>query len=218
MNPLAPIKKLSSFFKSLFLSGLFTLMPIILTIFIIISTYEILARWLAPLRALAPIHIRQIPGSEFVIVTLFVMFVGILLHFLILSPIIHWLEHLITKIPFIRTVYSSSKTLVDFFNIPNPATAKRKVVLIEFPRKGAYNIAFLLEEATDSFTKLIPAEKLNSGKIYYKIFMPNSPNPTSGYFLVLSEDEIIPTTMTFEEAIRTIVSCGLITPDSLKRL
>ena len=118
----------------------------------------------------------------------------------------------------VRTIYSSSKILVDFFNVPNPTEVKRKVVLIEFPRKNCFNIAFLLEDACNSFEKLIPQEKKKDNLKYYKIFMPNSPNPTSGYFLILPEDEIIHTNLTFEEAIKTVVSCGLITPESLKNI
>ena len=108
--------------------------------------------------------------------------------------------------------------MVDFFNVPAKEYKKRKDILFQFPRKRLFNIGFLLEPATDSFQKLIPKEMQEPGKTYYKVFMPNSPSPMTGYFLILSEDEIIHTDMTFDEAIKTIVSCGLITPDSLKRL
>ena len=212
------LQKIFSLIKSLFLSGLFTILPIIVTIFIIAFTYDFLTRWFKPLRLLEPTYFRQIPGSEFILVTLFILLIGILLKLFIITPIVHWFENLIARIPFIRTIYSSSKILIDFFNIPDPSKATRKVVLIEFPRKGLYNIAFLLEEATSSFQKVLPKKEQETGKIYYKLFMPNSPNPTSGYFLIMPEDEIHPTDMSFEEAIKTVVSCGLITPESLKNI
>lgn len=180
--------------------------------------YSTAARWLIPLRELEPRLLQKIPGSEFVIITIFIILAGLLVRLFILEPIIHWGERLINKIPFIRTVYKSSKILVDFFNVPDPTTVKRKVVLIEYPRKGSYNIAFLFESADDSFAKIIPEAHKQNGRKYFKVFMPNSPNPTSGYFFILPEDEIIHTNMSFEEAIRTVVSCGLITPESLKRL
>ena len=209
-------RKIVSHIKSLFLSGLFTILPVIATVFIVTFTYAFIANWLVPLRRLQPLYLQKIPGFEFVIVTVFILTIGFLLKLFFITPIVHWFENLIKKIPVIRTIYSSSKILVNFFNVPDPASKKRKVILIEFPRKGLFNIAFLLEPATNSFQKLIPSDKISPGKTYYKVLMPNSPNPTSGYFLIVSEDEIIPTNLTFEEAIKAIVSCGLITPESLK--
>jgi len=206
-----------SYLKSLFLSGLFTIMPLILTVFIITFTYSFIARWLEPLRKMVPVYFQKIPGAEFILVTIAILLIGFLLKIFFITPIVHWFENLIVKIPFIRSVYSSSKILVNFFSVPQTTSKKRKVVLIEFPKKGFFNLAFLLEPATDNFQKLIPKEKLDPQKIYYKVFMPNSPNPTSGYFLILPEDEIIHTDITFDEAIKAIVSCGLITPSSVKK-
>lgn len=208
--------RIVSHLKSLFLSGLFMILPIIATVFIVTFTYAFIANWLAPLRRLQPPYLAKIPGFEFLIVTVFILIIGFLLKLFFITPIVHWFENLIKRIPVIRSIYTSSKILVNFFNVPDPKSKKRKVILIEFPRKGLFNIAFLLEPATDSFQKLIPPDKIVPGKTYYKVLMPNSPNPTSGYFLTVSEDEIIPTNLTFEEAIKAIVSCGLITPASLK--
>jgi len=211
------IKNIFNNIKVLFLSGLFTILPIALTVFIVAATYDVSSRWLRPLKAIAPKYLQNIPGAEFLLVTLFILLVGFLLRLFFITPIINWFENLINKIPIIRTVYSSSKSLVDFFNIPDPSLVERKVILIEFPRTGLFNIAFLLEPATHNFQPLIPEQKLKPGKKYYKVFMPNSPNPTSGYFLIVSEDEIVHTKMTFEEAIKAVVSCGLVTPQSIQK-
>lgn len=211
---------IASFFshlKGLFLGGLFTILPIILTIFILTYTYDFITRWLKPLQHFKPNYLQKIPGFELIIVTLLLLFLGFLLKLVFITPIVHWFEGLIKKIPFIRSVYSSSKTLVNFFNISTPSSKKRQVVMIQFPRKGLFNIGFLLEPATDNFQRLIPEEMQKKEQIYYKVFMPNSPNPTSGYFLILPEDEIIRTEMTFDEAIKAVVSCGLITPKSIKK-
>jgi uncharacterized membrane protein len=212
------VKKTLDKLKSIFLSGLFLILPIILTAFIVIFTYELLNRWLGPLRKFAPQAMREIPGTEFLLATAVIMVIGLLLKSLIVGPIVHWFEKIIEKIPLIRTIYSSSKTLVDFFNVSDPKEVERKVVLVQFPRKDLFNIGFLLADATNSFSKVIPERIKKPGQKYYKVFMPNSPNPTSGYFLVMPEEEIIHTDMTFDEAIKTIVSCGLITPESLKKL
>lgn len=169
------------------------------------------------LRRISPLYLQRIPGSEFVIVTVAILLLGLLLRMMFITPIIHWVEHLIKKIPIIRSIYQSSKTLVEFFSSADGIGKTKKVVLIEFPRKGLFNIAFLLEPATDNYARIIPEEKKRPGATYYKVFMPNSPTPASGYFFILPDDEITHTDMTFDEAIKAIVSGGLITPESLKR-
>lgn len=212
-------KLIHSFFshlKSLFLSGLFTLLPIIFTVFTITFTYSFIAQKLEPLRRMQPLYLQKIPGFEFVTIVLCILGLGFLLKLVFVTPMVHWFEKIIKKIPIVRSIYTSSKILVNFFSAPDSKEKKRKVVLIEFPRPGLFNIAFLLEPATDNFQKLIPAEKIRPNSTYYKIFMPNSPNPTSGYFLILPESEITHTNLTFDEAIKAVVSGGLVTPESLK--
>ncbi|MBD3273428.1 DUF502 domain-containing protein [Candidatus Dependentiae bacterium] len=212
-------EKIIGFFKSLFLNGLFTILPITATIFFAHFTYNLLSHWLIPLRKFIPIKLHQIPGIEFLLVTLLILTIGIIARIFIIAPIINYFEKLISKIPLIRTIYSAVKTLAQFFNVPNIRKTSKKVVLIQFPKKGFYNIAFQLESAKEDFQKLIPLPaKEKTNKNFYKVFMPNSPNPASGYFLILSEDEIIPTNMTFEEAIKTVVSCGIISPQSIRKL
>ncbi len=215
MNPLKPIRKLFSFLKKLFLNGLFTLLPITATIFFVSFTFNLIIRWLEPLRLIEPEYLQRIPGSEFVLVVLFIMLIGLLLKIFIIGPLMHYFEKLIAKIPFIRTVYSASKTVVDFFNVPDKSTIEKKVVMLEFPRKNSYVIGFLLESAQDNFQKLIPEEKRASTE-YVKVFLPSSPAPTTGYFFIVPREDIIETNISFEEAIKTVVSCGLITPESVK--
>jgi uncharacterized membrane protein len=197
--------------KSLFLHGLFTIFPIAATIVVVHFCYNIVARWMAPLKKLAPISLRYVPGVEFVMVVTAIILVGALLRIFILSPVVTRLERLIKKIPLIRIIYSSSKILVDFFNVPSATTAEKNVVLIEFPRKGCYNLAFLLDSADQNFGPLLPPNE--SG--FVKVFMPSSPNPTTGFFFIIPRNEIIHTSISFEEAIKTVVSCGIHSPDSL---
>lgn len=208
------ISRTFSQIKSLFFHGLFTLFPITVTIVILHFSYTLVAKWIAPIKAIIPAPLHTIPGAEFVMVLLSIFIIGAILKFLLLGPVVHQAEKLIKKIPLVRIIYSSSKILVDFFNVPNPATVEKKVVLVEFPRKGTYNIAFLLESAQNNFQRLLP-DGGKKGKEYYKVFMPNSPNPTSGYFMILPKEEVIDTDISFEDAIKTIVSCGIHTPEHM---
>jgi len=197
--------------KSLFFHGLFTIFPITITIVTIHFSYRLVATWIAPIKPFIPAPLHTIPGAEFGMVLLCIFLIGAIIKSLLLGPVIHQFEKIITKIPLVRIIYSSSKILVDFFNVPNPATVEKKVVLVEFPRKGTYNIAFLLESAKDNFQHVLP-DGHKKGTEYYKVFMPNSPNPTSGYFMILPKEEVVDTDISFEEAIKTIVSCGIHTP------
>lgn len=218
MKILEHIEHFFSTIKSLFLNGLFTILPITATVFFVHFTYTTLLRWLAPLKQIEPVFLQHIPGSELIVVTLLIFLIGAFIKLFVISPLIHKIENIIDRIPLIRSIYSSAKTMVNFFNVPASSRATRKVVLIEFPKKGFYNIAFLLESAENNFSKVLPEKAKTDGKKYFKVFMPNSPTPTSGYFFVLPEDELIHTDITFEEAIKAIVSCGLITPDTIRRI
>lgn len=200
-----------SFIKSIFLNGLLAIFPFGITVICLTFTYNLMAKWLAPIKTIEPTLLQTIPGSEFFIFILFIMFIGILLKFLIIGPIIHYFEKVVSKIPIINSIYSGAKILGNFFNSPTERNVERKVVLIRYPRDKYYNIAFLLGTASGNFDKLIDCDEE-----YFKVFMPNTPNPSSGYFFILPKSEIIETNITFEEAIKTIVSCGLITPESIK--
>ena len=212
------IKRALSGMKSVFLSGLFTIIPIAATLFFINFLYNLMARVLTPLRKIEPEIFRMFPGSEVVIILLLIMLLGFVLKVFIANRIVHYFERMVHRIPLVRIIYSAAKILVDFFKVSEDSLAfKRKVVMIPYPRKGQYHLAFLLESAETTYEPIIPDSfKQYPGERYVKVFMPNSPNPTTGYFFIMPENDIILTEITFEEAIKTLVSCGLITPDSLR--
>lgn len=208
------LKKITHFFKSLMLNGLFTILPIAATVFFIQFLYKTLYSWLIPLQKFIPEVFKDIPGFEILMIIVFLFLLGALLKFFLIKSIIDYFETLISKIPIVRTVYSSFKTVVDFFNVPDPKTETKQVVLIQFPRKGTYSIAFLWGPTKNSYQKFLDQDEETKEEKYVKVFMPGSPNPTTGFFFILPEKDIIPTDITFEEAIKIIVSCGLITPKS----
>lgn len=212
-------KRVISTFKTLFFSGFVTIVPFSLTIVTVAFAYNIVARSLAPLKRLAPLVWLNIPGAEFVLAMVFILLIGVILRVFLISALVEYGERLIARIPLVRIIYSSAKILVDFFKMSDASQQNKHVVLIQYPREGNYHLAFLLESASDSYAKIIPDSfKKNADEHFVKVFMPNSPNPTTGYFFILPERDIIYTDITFEEAIKTLVSCGLITPDSLKNL
>jgi uncharacterized membrane protein len=199
--------------KTLFFNGLFTILPLVVTIYVINFAVNLLRNWLAPLRKVEPVWLQKIPGSEIVVIFLLIIVAGVILRFFIVRPLVHYFESLIARIPIIKSIYSAAKSLASFFDIPEKSDIKRKVVLVEFPLPNYYNIAFLLGSAADNFQQCLP-ESQKQGEEHVRVFMPNTPNPSTGYFFVIPKSKIIETEISFEEAIKTIASCGLITPKS----
>ena len=203
-------KSLFDTIKRLFLKGFFTLLPLTVTFWVIRFLYNTSIRILSPLRAIEPSWLQDIPGSEIVIIALFLLFIGMLGQFLIITPIMQYIEKVITKIPLARIVYASVKTMGDFFDASGHPELKRKVVLVQYPTENVYKIAFLLGEAEDVGRLL---HKSNDEKIM-KIFMPTS-HITTGFMLFVPESYITATNISFEDAVKMMISCGVIHPNNL---
>ncbi len=202
------LKSVFDFLRRLFLNGLFALLPLTVTFWVLRFLYRTSLHMLEPLRALEPIWLQNIPGSEFYLVGIFLLFIGLLAHFLIITPLLHTLEKIIHKIPLARIVYASVKTMVDFFDAPRHPEFKRKVVLVEYPTKNMYKIAFLLGEVDDIGALVSGEQKM------MKIFMPTS-HITTGFMLFVPESQLITTNISFEDAIKMTISCGVIHPKNV---
>lgn len=193
---------------TIFLNGLFTLLPLTLTIALFRFTFKLLKSWLQPVeRLIERTFLIDIPHSEILIVLLFIFLVGLILHFFFLKQLIHAVEELIFRIPLVRPVYSGIKQLVAAFNLKedDKLTIKR-VVLVEFPRTGIYSVGFLTGELP---TELAP----NKEHKYFNVFIPTTPNPTTGFYIVVPENELIEVDLTRQEGMSLIISGGIILPD-----
>ena len=200
------IRKTFSWLWISFFNGLLTILPITLTVALFTFSLRLITRWLEPLHDLVEMtFLRNIPYSEILLVIIVIFVIGIIIKFLILQTLIRTLESIIFKIPLVRPVYSGIKQLVQAFSIQDKITFK-KVVLVEFPRKGLYSIGFL--------TSALPSEIAPSTqKTFYNVFIPTTPNPTSGYFVVLPEEDLIVVDLTRQEAMAMIISGGIIQPE-----
>lgn len=196
---------------TVFLSGLFTILPITLTIAIFRFTFRLLKSWLEPVNNLIEqTFLIHIPHSDILIVIIFILLVGIILRTWMLHQVVHGLESLIFKIPLVRPVYSGIKQLVDAFNIKEDKMTIKRVVLVEFPRKGLYSVGFLTGELPFEFSP-------TKDKKYFNIFIPTTPNPTTGYYIILPESELIDVDLTRQEGMALIISGGIIMPDRFKK-
>lgn len=201
------IKKALHIIWSLFLNGLFTILPLTLTIALFKFSLKLLKGWLEPIHRIAQkTFLAQIPHSEILIGLLFIILVGTVLRIFILRRIVHGFESLIFKIPLVRPVYSGIKQLVSAFNMQEEKVTFKQVVLAEFPRKGLYSVGFLTGELPP---ELSPTKDIR----YFNIFIPTTPNPTTGFFIIIPEDQIINVSLTRQEAMAMVISGGIIVPE-----
>ena len=141
----------------------------------------------------------SIPGIEIIISILFITVVGGLSLSFLGKKILRLIDDLFKKIPFLRTIYSAILQMTETFSKKDGE--KKSVVLVEYPRKGVWAVGFATKENTGEM-----AEKTNQKLV--NVFVPTTPNPTSGFLLMFPINEVIYLNMTFEEASKFIVSAG----------
>ena len=192
-------KSLSLTLRNYFITGVVVLIPIGFTLYlsrILIS----LSSNLIP-KNLNPNHYLpfDIPGIEILISILLITVVGGLSLSFFGRRILKLIDDLFKRIPFLRTVYSAVVQMTETFSKKDDN--KKSVVLIEYPRKGVWAVGFATKENTGEM-----AEKTNKKLI--NVFVPTTPNPTSGFLLMFPFEDVIYLNMTFEEASKFIVSAG----------
>ena len=141
----------------------------------------------------------NIPGVEIVITVLFITLVGGLSLSFFGKRILKLIDDLFKRIPFLRTVYSAVVQMTETFSKKDDG--KKSVVLIEYPRKDVWAVGFATKENKGEMAKKTNKELIN-------VFVPTTPNPTSGFLLMFPVDEVIHLNMSFEEASKFIVSAG----------
>ena len=195
-------KSLSLTLRNYFITGVVVLIPIGFTLYLSKILIGISSN-LIP-KNLNPNHYLpfDIPGIEILISILLITIVGGLSLSFFGRRILKLIDDLFKKIPFLRTIYSAILQMTESFS--NKDSDKKSVVLVEYPRKGVWAVGFATKE-----NKSEMAEKTNQKLL--NVFVPTTPNPTSGFLLMFPLDEVIYLNMSFEEASRFIVSAGTAT-------
>ncbi len=192
-------RSLTLILRNYFITGVVVLIPIgftlYLTKFIIGISSNIIPENINPNSYLP----YAIPGIEILISIIFITIVGGLSLSFLGKRILKLIDDLFKRIPFLRTIYSAIVQMTESFS--NKENDKKSVVLVEYPRKGVWAVGFATKE-----NKGVMAEKTNKKLI--NVFVPTTPNPTSGFLLMFQTDEVIHLDMTFEEASKFIVSAG----------
>lgn len=203
------ILNLIQWVQLIFLNGLLTMLPFILTIALFNFSYRMLNNWLSPVYHLEPPYLQSIPGSQIIVVILVIFFVGLFIKLFFLEPFIHFLESIFFKIPLMKQVYGGIKQLVHAFNIQDELAFK-KIVMVPFPTTTSYAIGFLTSEMPIQITHF-------SSERFFNIFIPTTPNPTSGFLVQIAEKDIIVINLTRQEAMSLIISGGIIQPERFKK-
>ena len=180
--------------RNKFILGILVIMPISVTILILAWIFNSIDNILQP--SIRAIWGRSFPGVGFGIAVLLIYLAGIIASSVLGKKLIAFGERLLGRVPLVRQLYRGIKQVVESFTAPRE-TGFMQVVFIEFPRKGVQSIAFVTNRLD---TK--------SGERLFTVFVPTSPNPTSGFLQIVREDEIVPTNITVEDALRVIVSAG----------
>ena len=147
----------------------------------------------------------SIPGIEIILTLVFITIVGGLSLSFLGKKFLQLLDDLFKRIPILRTIYSAIGQMMDSFR--NQEGSKKSVVLVEYPRKGSWAVGFATKENTGEIKAKININLVN-------VFVPTTPNPTSGFLLMIPREDLIYLDMTFEEASKFIVSAGTSKPKS----
>ena len=202
-----------TYLRHYFIAGVLVWVPLGITVLIIKLLVEFMDRSLLLLppawrpEALFGTHI---PGLGVVLALLLVMITGVVAANLLGRRLVNAWESLLARIPLVRSIYSAVKQLLQtVFSAGNRSF--RKVLLIEYPRKGLWTVGFQTGRGTDEILA-----KTNSELI--TVFIPTTPNPTSGFVIMVPQHEVIELDMSIEDGLKLIMSLGMVTPPASKHI
>jgi uncharacterized membrane protein len=189
-----------------FLTGMLVLAPIVVTGWVFVSLFRFIDGRARPLLQNIPwlnLPEEGFTGVGFVAAIVLVTLVGLLANNLIGRWLLGWLERLFDRIPWIKAVYRASKDIASVV-FGERGRAFRKVVLLEYPRRGIYSVGFVTrEEETEDVVH---------------VFLPTTPNPTSGYLLMVPRKDAIPLPIPIEDGLKLVISGGAVIAGDKQRL
>ena len=201
--PLKKKKSIALRLRNYFFTGVIVLIPIGFTLylskFLINFSTKLVPSGLNPNTYLP----YSIPGIEIILTIIFITVVGGLSLSFLGKKFLQIIDDLFKKIPILRTIYSAIGQMTDSFR--NQEGNKKSVVLVEYPRKDSWAVGFATRKNTGEI-------KSKTNRDLVNVFVPTTPNPTSGFLLMIPNEDLIYLNMTFEEASKFIVSAGTSTP------
>ncbi len=150
----------------------------------------------------------RVPGIGLLVTLIVILLTGVLATNLLGRRVLAYLEGWLQKLPLVRSVYATMRQLTDAF-LQKDQSAFKRVALIEYPRRGSWGIGFITGEVAGG------PVGLTQGETYYNVFLPTTPNPTSGFLLVLPKSEVRLLDISVEDGLKLVISGGVVVPDAL---
>ena len=190
--------------RNYFIAGVVVLIPIGITVYLTILLVSISSKILP--KEINPNHYLpyNIPGLEIIISVFLITLIGWLSLSFIGKKLLNLFNNILKRIPILRTIYSALGQMTETFTKTDKG--KKNVVLVEYPRKGSWAVGFATKENSGEISDKTKRNLIN-------VFVPTTPNPTSGFLLMFPKEEVIYLDFTFEEASKFIVSAGTSNPD-----
>ena len=199
------MQRLKESLRRYFFAGLLVLLPLVITLWLLGWIIGFMDSLLDVLPAAArPSTYVPIPGLGAIITLSLIVFLGFLATSVVTRRALAVWDGFLVRIPIFRGVYTSVQKLVE--NIFSQENGARRVVLVEYPRKGIFTVGFATGYAAGELARFSEDRLVN-------VFVPTTPNPTAGFYLLVPEREVVTLRMTPEEAFKLIVSGGMISPE-----
>ena len=187
--------------RNTLLIGILTAIPLVATYFVLKFLFVSLDGIFQPVIKFFLGH--TLPGAGLVALIILVYLLGLIAANVLGRRLIHWIDGIISRTPIIRYVYSAAREAVDSLRRLQSVPFK-KVVIVEFPKAKMYSLGFVTGKGIDF-----------KGQNKVPVFIPHTPNPMTGFLVLLSSEEIIDTNMTVQDAMKMVLSGGLLTPDAI---
>ena len=190
-------------FKYYIFTGLLSILPVAATYWILLKLFQFFSTPGATIvefifKDKVPKYVPELAG--FILTILFISFAGMVVSNVLGKRIYAWFETVLSRIPVVSVVYRTIKQITSSLSGPN-RQAFKKVIYIEYPRKGIWTLTMVTGESINK-----------TGEKYYHIFVPTTPNPTSGYMLYIPQNDTLETEMSVEEGLKIIISGGMLAP------
>ena len=194
--------------KKYLITGLLIWIPLAITIWVldlIVGTMDQSLLLLPPQLQPTALFGRWIPGLGALLTILVVFVTGVLASNILGQRLLYFWEYLVGRIPVVKTIYSGVKQVSDTLFAPG-GQALRKALLVQYPREGSWTIAFLTGQPGGDVANHLHGD-------YLSVYVPTTPNPTSGFFLMMPRADIIELDMSVDEALTYVISMGVVAPE-----
>jgi len=191
-------------FRSAFATGLLVLIPVGITYWVLRLFFDTIDGLLSP--GIQTITGKKIPGAGLLILVILVYIVGLVSKNILGRKLIESAQKIVLRIPIVNSIYSPARKLIASFT-GGQGTGFKRVVIVEYPRVGAWTIGFLTGTSVDE-----------SGRALSVVYIPTAPTPNSGWVAIFPAEQVHDTDMNIQMAIRMVLSGGIVTPEKILRV